>query len=128
MDLQPYLIRIIKALSIMVPHGAVDNAPFPRPPDKVSAQYIELIQHICELVRLVPLAHAVLFGKADTRFYRTRDGAMMNGTGQHSAHDAKRLGNEGVSSADGRQSVDGCARILRIVSGASVKSVLVGAA
>ena len=40
---------------------------------------------------------------------------MMNGTGQHSVHDVKRLGNEGVSYADGRQSVDVCARILRIV-------------
>jgi hypothetical protein len=40
---------------------------------------------------------------------------MMKGTEQHSARDEKRLGNERVSSADSRQSVDGCARILRII-------------
>ena len=40
---------------------------------------------------------------------------MMKGTEQHSASDAKRLGNERVSSADGRQCIDGCARILRII-------------
>jgi hypothetical protein len=42
-------------------------------------------------------------------------GKMMKGTEQHSARDEKRLGHEGVSSADGRQIIDGCARILRIM-------------
>ena len=40
---------------------------------------------------------------------------MMKGTEQHSACDAKQLGTARVTSADGRQSVDGCARILRII-------------
>jgi hypothetical protein len=40
---------------------------------------------------------------------------MMKGREQHWAREAKRLGTAGVTSADGRQSVDGCARILRII-------------
>ena len=40
---------------------------------------------------------------------------MMKGTEQHWERDAKRLGNETASNADGRQSIDGCARILRIM-------------
>jgi hypothetical protein len=67
------------------------------------------------LLRPIPLAHPVLFGKTGRIGYGTIDGAMMKGAEKDSARDIKRHGNEGVSSADGPQSVDGSARILRIM-------------
>ena len=42
-------------------------------------------------------------------------GIMTRGTDQDSGVRAKRHGNGGVASADSRQHVDGCARILRIM-------------
>jgi hypothetical protein len=40
---------------------------------------------------------------------------MMKGTEQHWERDSKRSGSERVAPADGRQSIDGCVRILRIM-------------
>ena len=91
------------------------SPPFLRRPDGGLAQCIEFIEHIDGLPCPVPLAYPVLFRKADSDFAGQGSGNMMKGTEQHSARDAKRLGNEGVSSVDGRQIVDGCARILRIM-------------
>jgi hypothetical protein len=61
------------------------------------------------------LAHPLLLGRPAESFMGQGTGIMMKVTEQHSTCAQELLRNEKVSAIDARQSIDGCARILRIM-------------